>query len=378
MHPPSSFSHADAEFMARAIHLAERGLYSTSPNPRVGCVIVRDGRVVGQGWHRKAGGPHAEIEALAAAGEAARGATAYVSLEPCCHHGKTPPCTDALIRAGVARVVAAMQDPNPKVAGFGMARLAAAGIETACGLLEGAAETLNPGFCKRMRSGRPLVRSKLAMSLDGRTAMASGESKWITGAEARRDVHRLRARSCAIVTGIGTLLADDPELTARLEGEDSVELVQPLRVVLDSRLRFPATARLTQGAARSVVLTAVAQPAERPGVEVHTLPDGGDGRLDLRAVVEWLGRAECNEVLIEAGPVLNGALLREGLVDEWIVYLAPVVMGDGARGLFHLPGLERMRDRFQMKLEEVRQVGGDVRLRFSSSAVEGTYSVPCR
>jgi diaminohydroxyphosphoribosylaminopyrimidine deaminase/5-amino-6-(5-phosphoribosylamino)uracil reductase len=365
MIPPSQFTPDDAAHMARAIRLAEHGLYTTDPNPRVGCVIVKDGRIVGEGWHRKAGGPHAEIEALQAAGEAARGATAYVSLEPCSHHGKTPPCADALIRAGVARVIAAIRDPNPRVAGAGLRRLAEAGIATDCGLLEGAAEALNPGFCKRMRTGRPWVRSKLAMSLDGRTAMASGESKWITGPDARRDVHCLRARSSAIVTGIETVLADDPELTARL-GEEAGDIVQPVRVVLDSRLRLPTTSRLATGLGRTVVLTTAAPtPGRVPaGLETHVLPAGADGRLDLAAVVDWLGRAEFNEVLIEAGPTLNGALLREGLVDEWIVYMAPVVLGDGGRGLFHLPELTRMTDRYELALKEVRQVGRDVRMTF--------------
>jgi diaminohydroxyphosphoribosylaminopyrimidine deaminase/5-amino-6-(5-phosphoribosylamino)uracil reductase len=365
MTSPSELTREDAAYMARAIRLAERGLYTTDPNPRVGCVIVKDGRIVGEGWHRKAGGPHAEIEALQAAGDGARGATAYASLEPCCHHGKTPPCADALIRAGVNRVVAAMQDPNPRVAGAGLKRLADAGIATACGLLESAAEALNPGFCKRMRTGRPLIRSKLAMSLDGRTAMASGESKWITGPDARRDVHRLRARSSAILTGIETVLADDPELTARLEAE-ACEIVQPVRVVLDSRLRMPATARLAQGPGRTVVLTTAGTThgCELTSPEIHTLPASADGRVDLAAVVDWLGKSEFNEVLIEAGPTLNGALLREDLVDEWIVYMAPVVLGDGGRGLFCLPGLERMVDRFELALKDVRQVGRDVRMTF--------------
>jgi diaminohydroxyphosphoribosylaminopyrimidine deaminase/5-amino-6-(5-phosphoribosylamino)uracil reductase len=366
----TSFTRADAEFMARSLHLAERGLYTTDPNPRVGCVIVQEGRIVGEGWHRRAGGPHAEIEALNAAGEAARGATAYVSLEPCCHHGRTPPCTGALIAAGISRVIAAMEDPNPKVSGSGMARLAAAGIETACGLLRGAAEVLNPGFCRRMRSGRPLVRSKLAMSLDGRTALASGESRWITGPDARRDVHRLRARSSAILTGIDTVLADDPELTARL-GAEAGDIVQPTRIVLDSRLRLPATARLAQGPGRTVVLTTeqvLSDPAKTRNLprtlDIVGLPAGPDGRLDLAAVLDWLDRAEFNEILVEAGPVLNGALLRAGLVDEWIVYLAPVVLGDGARGLFHLPGLERMAERFELELADTRPVGRDLRISF--------------
>jgi diaminohydroxyphosphoribosylaminopyrimidine deaminase/5-amino-6-(5-phosphoribosylamino)uracil reductase len=365
MTPPTPFTPEDAAHMARALRLAERGLYTTDPNPRVGCVIVRDGRLVGEGWHRRAGGPHAEIEALQAAGEAARGATAYVSLEPCSHHGKTPPCADALIRAGIVRVIAAMRDPNPRVAGAGLQRLAEAGIATGRGLLEGAAAALNPGFCQRMRTGRPWVRSKLAMSLDGRTAMASGESKWITGPDARRDVHRLRARSSAIVTGIETVLADDPELNARL-GEDAGEIVQPVRVVLDSRLRLPDTAKLATDPGRTVVLTTAdaASGSVPAGLEVHTLPAGTDGRLNLAAVVDWLGRAEFNEVLFEAGPTLNGALLREGLVDEWIVYMAPVVLGDGGRGLFHLPELTRMADRYELALKEVRQVGRDIRMTF--------------
>jgi diaminohydroxyphosphoribosylaminopyrimidine deaminase/5-amino-6-(5-phosphoribosylamino)uracil reductase len=367
MNPDLPYTRADAEFMARAIHLAELGLYTTDPNPRVGCVLVKDGRIVGEGWHRKAGGPHAEVEALSAAGSEARGATAYVSLEPCCHHGKTPPCTLALIAAGVVRVIAAMEDPNPKVAGMGLKALAAAGVAASSGLLESAAARLNPGFCQRMRTGRPWVRSKLAMSLDGRTALASGESRWITGADARRDVHRLRARSSALLTGIGTVLADDPQLTARLDG-DAGAISPPARVVLDSSLRFPAKARLADDSARTLVLTGAGRSGPGPdwpaAVEVVELPTGPDGRLDLPAVIDWLGRAEFNEVMVEAGPVLNGALLRAGLVDEWIVYLAPVALGDAARGLFHLPELARMEDRYPFKFGETRQVGDDIRLTF--------------
>lgn len=358
----------DARHMARAIRLAERGLFTTDPNPRVGCVIVKEGRVVGEGWHRKAGGPHAEVEALRMAGEAARGGTAYVSLEPCSHHGRTPPCADALIRAGLARVVAAMQDPNPKVSGNGLRRLAEAGITVGCGLLESAAEALNPGFCKRMRTGRPWVRSKLAMSLDGRTAMASGESKWITGPDARRDVHRLRARSSVVVTGIETVLADDPELTARLGG-DAGDILQPARVVLDSKGRLPATAKLAHRPGRTIALVGTGfgpRPDWPESVEIGETPLGADGRLDLAAVVDWLGQAQFNEAMIEAGPTLNGALLRAGLVDEWIVYMAPVVLGDGGRGLFHLPELARMADRFELELREVRRVGRDIRMTFRS------------
>lgn len=354
--------------MARAIALARRGLYATDPNPRVGCVIVKEGRCVGEGWHRKAGGPHAEVVALEAAGPAARGATVFVSLEPCSHHGRTPPCSQALIAAGVRRVVAAMEDPNPKVAGSGLRQLREAGIETHCGLLNSAAEALNPGFCQRMRTGRPLIRGKLAMSLDGRTAMASGESRWITGEDARRDVHRWRARSSAIVTGIDTVLADDPELTARLDGCEQ-QILQPVRVILDSNLRFPPTARLAKTPGRTVILTTRGTPAVDaiPGVEIVTLPADSTGRLSLPAVIDWLGRQEFNEVLFETGPTLSGALLRENLVDEWLVYLAPVVLGDGGRGLFHLPELTRMADRFELVLQDIRQVGKDVRMRFGAA-----------
>ncbi|MBP1149150.1 bifunctional diaminohydroxyphosphoribosylaminopyrimidine deaminase/5-amino-6-(5-phosphoribosylamino)uracil reductase RibD [Methylocaldum sp. RMAD-M] len=359
------FAREDAEFMSRALHLAERGLYTTDPNPRVGCVIVKDGQIVGEGWHRQAGGPHAEVEALRQSGARAYGATAYVSLEPCCHHGKTPPCTDALISAGIARVVAAMKDPNPRVAGEGLKTLRDAGVDVACGLLENAAAALNPGFCKRMKTGRPYIRSKLAMSLDGRTALPSGESKWITGEDARRDAHRLRARSSAIVTGIGTALQDDPELTARLP-EAAGEILQPVRVVLDSRLRMPASMRLAGGGNRAVVLTTVSDEERTQTLsdsfDIETLPATLDGRLDLTAVVDWLGHHQFNEVLVEAGPTLNGALLRENLVDEWVIYLAPVVLGDKARGLFHLPDLTRMAERFELTISDVRQVGRDLRL----------------
>ncbi len=364
----------DARFMARAIRLAERGLNTTHPNPRVGCVLVREGRIVGEGWHAFAGGPHAEIEALRTAGGAARGATAYVSLEPCSHHGRTPPCAEALIEAKVSRVVAAMVDPNPQVAGRGLKLLEAAGIETSVGLLESEAEALNRGFCKRMRTGLPWVFSKLAMSLDGRTAMASGASRWITGADARRDVHRLRARSAAVLTGIETVLADDPAMTVRLtaaeaEGDHLEMQRQPARFVLDSHFRLPSSAKIIHPPGRVLVvgLDSEADKAKglrAAGVEVHLLPEDGNGRVDLRAVMELLGRLEFNEVMVEAGATLNGALLKAGLADEWVVYLAPCILGDEGRGLFHLPGLSRMADRFDLKLVEARQVGRDLRLTF--------------
>ena len=355
----------DAQFMAQAIRLAERGLNTTSPNPRVGCVIVRDGKVVGEGWHERAGEPHAEVLALQAAGERARGATAYVSLEPCCHQGKTPPCTQALILAGVSRVVAAMTDPNPLVAGKGLSCLQAADIETYVGLLETEAKALNPGFVKRMATGRPWLFSKLAMSLDGRTAMASGESRWITGPEARHDVHRLRARSCAILTGIGTVLADDPFLTARFA--DSNVDRQPARVVVDSRFRLPPSAKLLSQPGRTLLLGLEAEAAKakalrEAGAEIHFLPAGLDGRVDLNAAIELLGQLQFNEVMVEAGATLNGELLRDGLVDEYVVYLAPCVLGDEGRGLFHLPGLELMADRFELIIKDVRSVGKDIRI----------------
>ncbi len=357
----------DHRFMARALQLAERGLYSTDPNPRVGCVLVHGGEVVGEGWHERAGEPHAEVHALAEAGERARGATAYVTLEPCCHHGRTPPCSEALIAAGVSRVVAAMEDPNPRVAGQGLAQLAAAGIATESGLMADAAAALNPGFVMRMRHGRPWVRCKLAMSLDGRTAMASGESKWITGAQARQDVHRLRARSSAIVTGIGTVLADDPSLTARPEGAAPAGgWRQPLRVVLDPHLSMPADARMLTLPGRSVVATrsedgGVREALERAGAEVWAVPGSGDA-VDLQAVLERLGEEQINEVLVETGATLSGAMLQAGLVDELIIYVAPHLMGDGARGLFHLPGLERMEQRIGLDIRDIRAVGADWRV----------------
>ena len=359
----------DHGWMAHALRLARRGLYTTDPNPRVGCVLVSGDQVVGEGWHARAGGPHAEIHALRAAGERARGATAYVTLEPCSHHGRTPPCADALLEAGVARVVAAMQDPNPLVAGQGLARLRAGGVEVASGVLQAQAEALNPGFVSRMRRGRPWLRCKLAMSLDGRTAMASGESRWITGEAARRDVQRLRARSSAILTGIGTVLADDPSLNVRLTADAlyGVEPVrQPLRVVLDSQLQMPVDARMLRLAGHTLVLaasndTAKREALARAGAEVVGVA-GQDGHLDLEAVLALLAQREINEVLLESGPRLAGAMLAAGLIDELVVYMAPHVMGDSARGLFLLPGLEKMEDRIGLEWVDVRRVGEDVRM----------------
>lgn len=357
--------------MAQALRLAERGLYTTDPNPRVGCIVVKDGVVVGEGWHQRAGSPHAEVHALQQAGGNAAGATAYITLEPCAHHGRTPPCAEALIKSGVSRVVAAMQDPNPQVAGQGLQALRDAGVEAEAGLLAGDAGALNPGFAMRMRNGRPWVRCKLAMSLDGRTAMASGESQWITGTAAREDVHRLRARSSAIMTGIGTVLADDPSLTARLDGHDASTLLQPIRVVLDSNLQLPPQAKLLEQPGETLVVTGAVDGAReaalaRPGVSVVTLPVH-EGRLQLTAVLQYLARMEINEVHLEAGARLSGAMLAAGLVDELVIYMAPHLMGDAARGLFYLPGLEKMEQRIQLSVSDVRAVGEDWRITASVS-----------
>ena len=358
------FTSDDHRYMAYALQLAERGLYSTDPNPRVGCVLVSAGEIVGEGWHECAGEPHAEIHALIAAGDRARGATAYVTLEPCCHHGRTPPCSEALIAAGVARVVVALQDPNPRVAGGGLAQLQAAGIETACGLLAADAEALNPGFVSRMRRGRPYVRCKLAMSLDGRTAMASGESKWITGAPARADVQRLRARSSAILTGIGTVLADDPSLNVRLDAVENTR--QPLRVVVDHQLRMPPGARMLRlpGTTLICAVSETAAPREAllaAGAEIVLLK-AHDGRMRLPDVLEVLALREINEVLVEAGAILSGALLAAGLVDELVIYMAPHLLGDGGRGLFHLPGLEHIAQKRAVEIRDIRKIGNDWRI----------------
>ncbi len=363
----------DEVFMARALQLAGNGLYTTRPNPRVGCVLVRQGETVGEGWHQTAGQAHAEIAALQSAGARARGATVYVTLEPCAHHGKTPPCADALIEAGVVKVVAAMRDPNPLVAGQGLARLEAAGIEVDVGLLQAQAEALNPGFSKRMRSGLPLVRLKMATSLDGRTAMASGESKWLTGPAARADVQRLRARSCAVLTGIGTVLADDPALTVRTwqPGQENAAAIghrQPLRVVLDSAFRTPVTAQLLRANGDTLIIGAGELPATRvlraKGAQTAVLPApaADAARVDLAAVLRLLAERQCNEVLVEAGATLAGAFLQAGLVDELIIYQAPMLLGHEARPMLRLPGLERLAQRLQLVIKEVRCVGADLRI----------------
>lgn len=354
------FSGDDHRYMAQALQLAERGLYTTTPNPRVGCVIVHGRGVVGEGWHAQAGAPHAEINALAAAGAAARGATVYVTLEPCAHQGRTGPCAPALAAAGVGRLVAAMRDPNPLVAGKGLALLEQAGIVVESGLLGEEARELNIGFVSRMTRGRPWVRMKLAASLDGKTALANGKSQWITGVAARRDGHAWRARACAVLTGIGTVKDDDPQLTVR-----EVETPrQPLRVVVDSRLETPSNARILVGGtliAAAVNDEARSRALQEKGAEVIVLPNAA-GKVELPALMQELGRREMNEVHVEAGFKLNGSLLREGLVDELVIYLAPHLIGDAARGMFELPQLEDLGGRRELTIRDLRMVGPDIRV----------------
>jgi len=351
----------DREYLALALRLAERGLYTTTPNPRVGCLLVKDGDVIAEGWHERAGEAHAEVMALRAAGSAARGATAYVSLEPCSHHGRTPPCADALVETGVRRVVAAMPDPNPRVAGEGLARLRAAGIEVDVGALEHEARDLNIGFVSRMRRGRPWVRMKIAATFDGKTALENGVSQWITGPEARRDGHAWRARACALLTGIGTVKEDDPLLTVR----DVPTTRQPPRIVIDSRMEIAPQAKiLSEG---RVLLAAAIEDADKRkalearGVEVILLPDA-NGKVDLAALIDELGRRELNELHVEAGFKLNGSLLRAGLIDELIVYLAPGIVGDRARGMFDLPALASLAGRTEVHFYDVSRVGKDLRV----------------
>lgn len=355
------FSADDHRYMARALELAGRGLYTATPNPRVGCVIVREGAVAGEGWHERAGAPHAEVNALAAAGARARGATAYVSLEPCVHQGRTGPCAEALIGAGVARVVAALEDPNPLVAGRGLAMLRGKGIDVARGLLEDEAREMNIGFVSRMTRSRPWVRMKLAASLDGKIALLNGRSQWITGEAARRDGHHWRARACAVLTGFGTVREDDPRLTVR----EVATPRQPLRVVVDSRLETPPTARVLEGGGVLVVAArkerARIAALEAKGAEVVVLPNSA-GKVDLYALFRELARRELNEVHVEGGFRLNGSLLAEGLVDELVVYLAPSIIGDAAQGMFHLPELVDLGGRRQLAVRDLAMVGPDIRV----------------
>lgn len=339
--------------MARAIELAEKGLFTTKPNPRVGCVIVRDDQIVGEGWHQWAGENHAEVVALKAAGSRAQGATAYVSLEPCSHQGRTPPCTRALIEAGVTRTVAAIEDPNPRVSGSGLEILRMAGIRTESGLMAKEAEQLNRGFIKRMKTGKPYILSKIGMSLDGRIALSNGESQWITSPEARADVHLLRARCSAVVTGRGTFLKDHPSLNARPH-PDLGPLRQPARVLLDSRGICPRVGPFFENPGDAHVLT------------LETFKSGGP-HLDLPDVIDWLGAEEYNEVLFECGPTLNGALLKAGLVDEWLIYLAPKVLGSSAQGAFTLAEMVRLAECPELALKSHMQLGPDLRLTLKPS-----------
>ena len=355
------FTTADHGFMEQALELAGRGLYTTTPNPRVGCVIVRDGAVVGTGWHEKAGLPHAEALALKEAGERARGATLYVNLEPCSHQGRTPPCVDAVIAAGVKRVVAAVQDPNPKVAGSGFSKLRAAGIAVEQGLREEEARELNIGFFARITRGRPWVRMKIAASLDGRTALANGKSRWITGETARQDGHRWRARACALLTGFGTVRDDDPQLNVR--GVDTPR--QPLKIVVDSKFETSPSARLLQEG-KTLIVGAVNEEnkiaaLKATGAEAIIIPND-HGKVELFRLMEELGRRELNELHVEAGTKLNGSLLQAGVVDELLVYLAPSVIGDSGRGMFHLPEITELSRASALKIREVERVGADLRI----------------
>jgi len=349
-----SFAAFDRAMMARALELAAKGLYTTTPNPRVGCVVTQGEAVVGEGWHEKAGAPHAEAIAIERAGPRAAGATVYVSLEPCNHQGRTPPCADLLVKSKVKRVVAAMLDPNPEAA-HGGARLAAAGIAFEHGLLEAEARELNIGFVSRVTRGRPWVRMKIAATLDGRTALANGKSQWITGLEARKDGHRWRARACAILTGIGTVKADDPRLTVR----DVQTPRQPLRVVVDSRLEIRHDAKVLEGEG-ALIFTAI--DADRPlNAETHQLPNPR-GKVELPEMLNELARRGVNELHVEAGLRLNGSLVREGCVDELLIYLNPSLLGDEALGMVELPGIESLETRTRLKIASLDRVGEDIRI----------------
>jgi diaminohydroxyphosphoribosylaminopyrimidine deaminase/5-amino-6-(5-phosphoribosylamino)uracil reductase len=349
----TAFSAFDHAMMRRALELAEKGLYTTTPNPRVGCVLTKDNTIVGEGWHERAGEAHAEVVALEKAGSEAEGATVYVSLEPCNHHGRTPPCVKKLVECKVKRVVAAMRDPNTKASEGGKA-LEAAGIRFEHGLMADEARELNIGFVSRVTRGRPWVRLKVAATLDGRTALADGTSQWITGTEARRDGHRWRARACAILTGIGTVRADDPRLTVR-----EVETPrQPLRVIVDSRLETPAQARILQS---EKVLVFAGKAGTLPNAEVMALPNENQ-KVDLPRMLEELARRGVNELHVEAGFRLNGSLAREGCVDEYLVYLNPSFLGDAAQGMLDLPAFESLEKKLRLKISSVDRLGEDLRI----------------
>ena len=376
----TEFSSEDIKYMSLAIELAKKGIYSTKPNPAVGSVIVRHGEIVGQGWHQKAGQPHAERIALAEAGDKAKGATAYVTLETCSHHGKTPPCADALVAAQVARVVISMVDPNPLVAGQGIARLENAGIEVVNGLLEDQARELNVGFLYKMENNLPYVRLKMASSLDGRTAMQSGESKWITGPESRLEVHRLRAQSGALIAGIGTILADDPSMTVRMSDEQLAELnltqedCHPIRVILDPNLSMPLDAKMLSLPGRTILMTSretvernpeVVEEIHNAGIEMAAVSAEGD-RLDIESVLSYLAEVEkINNVMVETGAIVAGAFIQAGFVNELHCFMAPTLMGEQAKPMFALPGVETMQDRIHFDLKSIDRFGEDVRMVFT-------------
>lgn len=357
------FSPADYAFMSYALRLAEKGLYATMPNPRVGCVITHNEQMVGRGWHEKTGQPHAEINALNNAGEAARGATAYVTLEPCGHYGRTPPCVNALIAAGIARVIIAMEDPNPLVSGRGKALLEQAGIDVQVGLLEAEASALNVGFVTRMVHKKPWIRLKTAASLDGKIALNNGVSQWITGESARQDGHRWRARSCAIMTGIGTVKSDNPQLTVRHIKTHR----QPKKIVVDSHFVIPLDAKLLQGGEEVFIFTANDGNPEKNtalskmGVRVIVLPNT-KGQVDLEKMMTALADFGMNEVLVEAGCGLNGALVEAGLANEMIIFLAPHLLGNNAQGMVQLPELINLGQKKTLKIHDLRMIGQDIRV----------------
>ncbi len=370
------FSTDDHRYMSLALRYAAKGLYTTDPNPRVGCVIVKDNKIVGEGWHEYAGQAHAEINALNSAGDRSRGATAYVTLEPCSHQGKTPPCADALIKAGVKRVICASQDPSCEVNGRGIERLQSSGVEVLCGLLSDDAEALNPGFFSRMQRKRPFIRVKMAMSIDGRTALSNGVSQWISSPDARLDVQRWRARSSAIMTGINTVLADDPSLIPKFDmlanreeiTAEQRELIRnPLRIILDSDLRIPLNSRLLQLPGDIQIVSAADDPAKvealsSKGIEVVKLDRNSTGKPSLLKLMPILAEAQVNEIMVESGHVLAGALLRSQLIDELILYIAPSVLGDSSKGLFNIPILENMQARTELVFKDVRSIGPDLRV----------------